>query len=57
MNLLTMKVIYFFRVTLITITTEFVDKDDALSKKDGVESPLNFKYYKEGTIHEDEDKN
>ena len=52
-----MKVIYFFRVTLITITTEFVDKDDALSKKDGVESPLNFKYYKEGTIHEDEDKN
>ena len=57
MNLLTMKVIYFFRVSLITITTEFVDKDDALSKKYGVESPLNSKYYKEGTIHEDEDKN
>ena len=41
----------------ISITQEVLYKVEALAKKDGIKSPLKFKYCKEGLICEDDDEN
>ena len=56
-NLLTGKIISCFKVTLITITEEVIDRVKAITKRDGIKSPLMFKDHKEGNIREDDDEN
>ena len=57
MDLLTGKIISRCKVTPNTITQEVIDRVEALTKKDGIKSLLDFKYLKEVTIREDDDKN
>ena len=57
MCLLTGKIIYRCKVITTSITQEVIDRVEDIAKKVGNKPPLNFKYRKEGTIREDNDKN
>ena len=56
-SLITVKMIYCCKVTLIPITQEVIDIVETLSKKDVIKSPLKSKDRKEGTIHEYDGEN
>ena len=56
-NLLTGKIISNRKVPPIPITKEVIDRVEAIAKKDGIKPLLKLKYLKEGTIHEDTEKN
>ena len=57
MDLLTGKIISCRKVTPNPITQEVIDRVEDLAKKDGIKYLLNFKYRKEVTIREDDEKN
>ena len=57
LNLLTGKIIYRSKVIPIQITQKIIDRVEALSKKDGIISPLKFKLRNYGAIHKNDDEN
>ena len=56
MKKLTVNIISCCEVISITITQEFIERVESLSKKYGIKYPLKFKYRKEGTIREVDDE-
>ena len=57
MNLLTENIISHHKLIKTPITQDVIDRVEALTKKDGIKYPLNFKDYKYGTFCKDYDKN